>query len=102
MRKDLGCRLEVLGDSIPIYKVPERVDIFGAAVLVLEVVGVFPDVEAEDGRVAFGKDRVLIGGSADMQGAIFESEPSPAGPEVTSGSGGKGIFKVIKGAKSGV
>src|SRR5690606_17842768 len=39
-------------DLVPVDHVVERGDVVGAAVLVLEVIGVFPDVEAEDRRVA--------------------------------------------------
>lgn len=51
-------RLRLLGklaaDVIPVHDLEERLDVIGAAVLVLEVIGVFPDVNSEDGLVAEG------------------------------------------------
>ena len=40
---------EALGDDVPGDDVPPRVDVVGPAVLVLEVVGVLPDVDATSG-----------------------------------------------------
>ena len=40
--------LEVFGDFGPVDEVPEGVDVVWASVLVVEVVGVFPDIEGED------------------------------------------------------
>lgn len=40
----------VLTHHRPVDHVPESADVFRTAVLVLEVVGVFPHVEAEDGN----------------------------------------------------
>ena len=50
------CRVVMPGHLGPVHHVPERLEVIRAAVLVLEVVGVFPDVAAED-RLAFGTRR---------------------------------------------
>src|SRR2546421_13085236 len=47
-------------DLVPVDDVPERLDVLGPPVLVLEVVGVLPHVQAEDGRVAADEGRVLV------------------------------------------
>jgi len=60
------CVLEALVDLGPVDGVPPGGEIFGAAVLVLEVVGVLPDVVAEDGVVALGERAVLVGGGGDF------------------------------------
>src|SRR5439155_7537568 len=44
-------------DLVPVDDVPERLDVLGPPVLVLEVVGVLPHVQAEDGRVAADQGR---------------------------------------------
>src|SRR4030081_2764823 len=44
----LGGLLVTAVDLVPVHDVPEGVDVLGTSVLVLEVVGVLPDVEAED------------------------------------------------------
>ncbi len=48
----LGSAVEALRDLVPVDDVPERVEVVGALVLVLQVVGVLPDVDAEERRLA--------------------------------------------------
>jgi hypothetical protein len=76
-------RGEALVDFVPIDYVPPRGEIFGAAVVVLQVVGVLPDVVAEDGVEALGERVVLVGGGNDLNAAVgFASEPNPSGAEL--------------------
>src|ERR1700691_912996 len=73
------------GDGRPVHDVPPRVEVVGAAVLVLEVVGVLPDVDAEQRDLA-GGDRVVLVGAADHGEAVgVEHEPGPAGAETGGG-----------------
>ena len=54
----------------------------GAAVLVVEVVGVFPDVEGEQGPQAAGDGVAGIGFLGNLQGAVLVGgEPDPAAAE---------------------
>ena len=53
----------------PIDNLPQGLEVRGAAVLVVEVVGVFPDVEGEEGAEAVGDGVVGAGVLADGQGA---------------------------------
>ena len=39
---------ETLGNGVPIHDVPECVDVVGTAVLVVEIVGVLPDIDPEE------------------------------------------------------
>ena len=60
----------------------------GAAVLVVEVVGVFPDVEGQEGLEAVGGGVVGAGVLADGKSAVgIGLEPDPAGAE-EGGAGG--------------
>jgi hypothetical protein len=43
----LGCRFEVLAYCIPVYDIPNCFQIIRPAILVLEVVGVFPNVDTK-------------------------------------------------------
>ena len=66
----------------PIHNPPQGLEVRGAAVLVVEVVGVFPDVEGEEGAEAMGDGVVGAGVLADGQGAGgIGLEPDPAGAE---------------------
>src|SRR5436190_14655829 len=54
--------LEVLAGLRPVDDIPPGVDVVGPLVLVLQVVGVLPDVDADDRRVAVGDGSVLVRG----------------------------------------
>src|SRR5665811_904623 len=53
-------------DLVPVDDVPPGGEIFGTAVVVFQVVGVLPDVVAEDGVEALGDGAVLIGSADDL------------------------------------
>src|SRR5437868_9263423 len=51
--------LESLVDLFPVHDVPPGLEIFGAAIVVFEVIGMFPDVVAKNGEQALG-DRIVL------------------------------------------
>src|ERR1019366_3316709 len=71
-----------LVDLGPVDDVPPGLEVLGAAVLILEVVGVLPDVVAHDRRHALRDRAVLIGGGEHLQAAGSEGEPGPAAAEL--------------------
>src|SRR5215207_1296382 len=75
-------RRVTLGHLPPIDGVPPRVEIVGSAVLVLQVVGVLPDVHADQRRLAVGDRVVLVGRRDDRQARAVVYEPGPAGAEL--------------------
>ena len=69
-------------DGLPVEDLPEGGEMGGTAVLVVEIVGVFPDVEGEQGFEALGDGVVRSGLLGDDQGAVFLcGEPHPAAAE---------------------
>src|SRR5881409_3501698 len=58
-----GC--ESLVDLRPVDDVPPRVDVVWTAVLVLQIVRVLPDVDAEHDLLAFHQRAVLVGAALD-------------------------------------
>jgi hypothetical protein len=105
----LGGGLEVVGlGSVPIDDIPEGGDVVGAAVLVVEIIGVLPDIEADDGFAFNTCDglahdgAVLVGGGADGELLVgSDHEPSPAGAEAGGAGLGELFFKFIEAAKHG-
>src|SRR3954469_13746442 len=77
-----GDRLVALGDLAPVDGVPPRVDVVGAPVLVLQVVGVLPDVNAQQRGLPLRDRVVLVGRSDDRQAGAVVDEPRPAGAEL--------------------
>src|SRR4026209_1215665 len=68
-------------DGVPVDDVPPRLEVVGTPVLVVEVVGVLPDVDAEDRRLAVHHRRVLVGRGLHGQAGAVPDEPRPAGAE---------------------
>src|SRR5690606_11754307 len=77
------------------------------AVLVVEVVGMLPYVETQDGRTAQGADihqRVVLVGRIDhgeMPGGI-DHQPGPARPELGRRSAAEGLLEFRKAAEAGL
>ena len=86
----------------PIDNPPQGLEVRGAAVLVVEVVGVFPDVEGEEGAEAVGDGVVGAGVLADGQGAGgIGLEPHPPGPEQADALGDELLLEGFEGAPLG-
>ncbi len=103
----LGGDEKCLG-GVPVDDVPEGLHVVGAAVLVVEVIGVFPNVEGEDGRAfdagnCFTHERaVLVGGGADFKFAVVQDQPRPAGTKPCCTRGLKLFLKRFEAAEGRV
>ncbi len=75
------------GDLIPVDHVPPGVKVLGAAVLILEIVGVLPNIVAHDRVQTVHKWAVLVGSGDDLEFAILvEHEPRPSRAEALNAS----------------
>ena len=82
----------------PVDEGPEGLELGGAAVLVVEVVGVLPDVEGEDGLQAFGDGVAGAGLLGDGEGAVRRGgEPDPAGAEKPDAFGDEVVLEGVEG-----
>src|ERR1039457_3634748 len=93
---------EALVDLVPVDGVPPGGEVVGAAVVVFQVVGVLPDVVAEDGVEAIGEGTVLVGGGDDGELAGLENEPAPAGAELLGGGLVEELLEGLKVAEVGL
>ena len=74
---------EALVDLVPVDDVPPGREIFGTAVVVFQVVGVLPDIVAEDGIQALRDRAVLIRRADDLHFAAgLAGEPNPSAAEL--------------------
>src|SRR5207253_10159497 len=71
-----------LVDAVPVDGVPPGGHVVGTPVLVLQVVGVLPDVDPENGYSAFHDGVVLVGEALHRQPAAGQVGPAPAAPEL--------------------
>lgn len=97
------------GDLIPVNDVPEGINVIRASVLIIQVIGVFPNIEAEDGRVAAVPESgahegaVLVGGTGHFEGSIGGSDqPCPTRAEAGRTGVGEGRLKGSKITESGI
>jgi len=70
-------------DFFPVDYVPPGLEIFGPAVVVFEIVGVLPDIVAEDGMKSLRDGIVLIWSADDFHFAFaVSSQPDPSAAEL--------------------
>jgi hypothetical protein len=85
---------------LPINHLPDSLEVLGLAVLILQVVGVLPGVDAEQGLEG-ADDGVLVGvgSNGDIMGVLVADEPDPA----TALEGGEGLVEgVLEGGEGAV
>src|SRR3954471_2231576 len=93
MREAPGpCRAQALSSSglveqgldvFPVHEVlDKRLQIVGTAVAIVDVVGVLPDVAAEDRGGAVHQRILAVRGLSDLELAVLDLEPAPAGAEL--------------------
>src|SRR4029077_14726263 len=81
---------------IPIDHVPPGIDVIGAYVLILQVVGVLPNINSQNCLAAEQVRRVLIGGRVNRELAVLHDQPGPAGAKSTQAGGFKLVLKSCK------
>src|SRR3990170_8268595 len=90
---------EVVRDLRPIDGVPPRLDVLGASVLILQVIGVLPDVDAEERLAAIQDGIVLVRGRFDGELAATDQQPRPPGPESRCRGLGECFFEIPEAAE---
>src|SRR5580700_2738159 len=71
------------GDVVPVDEtLEERLEIIGAPVAIVDVIGVLPHVAAEDGRGAVHQRVLAVWRLRDGELAVLDREPAPAGAEL--------------------
>src|SRR5690606_18254512 len=81
--KLLRRRLVHLQDVVPVDEaVDERLEVLWTGVAVIDVVGVLPDVDAEDRRRAMDQRVLTVRGLRDLELAVLDRQPCPARTEL--------------------
>ncbi len=93
-----GISAEILCGEIPVGQfVEEGFNKLRAQVTVVDVVGVFPDVDAQQCPVSRGQGGARCPHVDDVDGTIgFFDEPGPAGAEIADGTGLEGFLEFVK------
>src|SRR5690606_11500037 len=89
--------------GVPVDNVPEGRDVVRTTVLVVQVVRMLPDIEADDGFAFETRDglahqrAVLVGRGSDGELLVTgDDEPRPAGAEAGRGSLGKLLLEGVE------
>ena len=93
-----GGSREVFFSELPVDGTPEGINVRGTVVLVVDVVGVFPDVTGEDGLDLFSQRVASVVGLHNLQlaGVGVLDEPGPTGAEVADGGGGEFLLELFE------
>src|ERR1700691_551045 len=65
----------------PVNGVPPGLEIIGPAVLIFQVISMFPDVHTEESLTAIDDGIVLVRGGFDDEFSVAEQKPGPARAE---------------------
>src|SRR5689334_5847558 len=83
---------ESLVDLIPIYDVPPRRKVLGTPVLILQIVGMLPNIISHNGMMTIYDGVILVGGLYHFQlSRISPYKPHPS----TAESIGAGVVKLL-------
>src|SRR5258708_11570297 len=77
----------------------ERLQIIRTAVAVVDVVGVLPNVAAEDRRCAVAQRALAVCGLGDFELATLDLQPAPAGAELADAGGGEIGLELVEPAE---
>src|SRR6266853_3494302 len=90
----------IVRDRVPIHHVPPSLEVIGTTVLVFEIVGVLPHVDAQDRRVAIHQRTILVWRRNNFElSVLILDEPRPAAAEPAHAGGGKFFLEIIKAAE---
>src|ERR1035437_8596376 len=87
----LFARVEPVFDFLPVDYVPPGGNVIRAAVLILQVVGVLPHVQAHHVALALHYGAVLVGGGRNLEFPAGSQQPRPAGAEAR----GRGLVELL-------
>src|SRR6266481_3299311 len=89
VRSNSGFR-EQLVDIFPVHQmIDERLQIIRAAVAIIDVIRVLPDVDAEDRGGAMHQRAFAVGGLGNFELAVLHRQPRPARTKLADAGGGE-------------
>lgn len=96
----LGFELvESFAHEAPVDNLLESLEILHSAILILQIVGVFPHVDSEERSASGGKWTVLVGRCFDFEFAVTQGQPGPTATEHFQGDGLKFLLQSVLGSK---
>src|SRR6266849_9381608 len=91
---------EQLVDILPVHQVIDpRLQIIRTAIAIIDVVGVLPDVDAEDRGGAMDQRVLAIGRLGNLELAVLRRQPRPARTELADAGGGEIALEFLEPAE---
>src|ERR1700741_344073 len=84
-----------IADVVPIHHAPECFDILRTAVLMLQVVGMFPNIDAEQRHLMLRYRAVLVRARGDFELFPIQDQPTPAAAENFRGGFRELLFEFV-------
>src|SRR5471032_638257 len=89
--------LVATGNFFPVDDVVKSVDVFRTTVLVEQVIGMLPDVQPQNRRIAIHEWAVLVATALDHQFFLGSyAQPRPTATETGQGSLGEGVLETLE------
>src|ERR1700753_183505 len=79
--------------------IEKRLQIVRAAIAIIDVIGVLPDVATEDRRGAMHQRAFTIGRLGDFKLAVLDRQPAPARTELANAGGGEVGLEFLEAAE---
>src|SRR6202030_500085 len=101
--RNIPARSVIPGDRVPVDHVPPGFDIIGPAVLVIQVVGVLPNIDAENRCITVHERTVLVRRRDDFELAtLVLDQPRPTAAETADARGGQFLLESIEATAGGL
>ena len=65
-------------DFIPVNHIEKRLNILRSSILIFQIIGMFPDIQPQQGYFALSQRTVLVWGGDNSQIIIIQYQPCPA------------------------
>src|SRR5437867_6177108 len=87
----------ILAYRVPVHHVPPGFDVVGTPVLILKIISMLPNIDAENRRVAVHQRAVLVWRRNDFKlSVLILDQPRPAAAKTSRTSGSKFLFEIVE------
>src|SRR6266567_4544705 len=91
---------EILGSEFPVEELVDHgLRVIGAAVLIIEVVRVLPDIDRQEGRLSADERHFGVGGAHDLERIPVNDEPGPSAAELLHRGGDEFLLDGVETAE---
>ena len=86
-------------DEIPVHQVPEISNVIRTTILLINIIGMFPYIDAHKRCLALADGVVLVGRGYDFKIALIQNQPGPSAAKTCVGGIAELFLEVVEAAK---